>query len=88
MERYNAELGYWLARCYWNRGIMTAALRHTIDDYFLNTDAIRIYANVYANNPSSMKVLEKNGFRKCVIHEKACFKNGVFIDCHYFELLK
>ena len=36
VERYNAELGYWLARCYWNRGIMTAALRHTIDDYFLN----------------------------------------------------
>lgn len=88
VERYNAELGYWLAECYWNRGIMTAVLRHTIDDYFLNTDAIRIYANVYANNPASMKVLEKNGFRKCGIHEKACFKNGEFIDCHYFELLK
>ena len=42
----------------------------------------------YANNPASMKVLEKNGFRKCGIHEKACFKNGEFIDCHYFELLK
>lgn len=88
VERYNAELGYWLAECYWNRGIMTAVLRHTIDDYFLNTDAIRIYANVYANNPASMKVLEKNGFRKCGIHEKTCFKNGEFIDCHYFELLK
>ena len=88
VECYNAELGYWLAESYWNKGIMTGMLRQAVDNYFRHTDAMRIYANVYANNPASMKVLENNGFRKCGIHEKACFKNGMFIDCHYFELLR
>ena len=49
---------------------------------------MRICANVYAGNIASMRVLEKIGFRKCGIHRNACFKNGVFTDCHYFELLK
>lgn len=88
VERYNAELGYWLAEAYWNRGFMTQVLRQAVEDYFLHTDIVRIYANVYANNPASMRVLENVGFRKCGIHRKACFKNGVFVDCHYYELLK
>lgn len=28
------------------------------------------------------------GFRKCDIFRKACFKNGRFVDCHCYELLK
>ena len=35
-----------------------------------------------------MKVLEKAGFHKCGILRKACFKNGRFVDCHCYELLK
>lgn len=88
VERYNAELGYWLAEPHWNKGIMTRALEDAIKAAFHHTDIIRIYAVVYENNPASMRVLEKTGFRKCGIHRKACFKNGEFIDCHYYELLK
>ena len=88
MERYNAELGYWLAEPYWEKGIMTQMLVLAIDSYFHHTDVIRIYANVYADNRASMRVLEKIGFRKCGIHHNACFKNGGFSDCHYYELLK
>ena len=74
VERYNAELGYWLAEPYWN-------------DYLSNSDTVRIYAHVYENNPASMKVLEKAGFKKCGIFRKACFKNGKFVDCHCYELV-
>lgn len=88
VERYNAELGYWLAEPYWGKGIMTQMLALAISCYFHHTDVIRICANVYAGNIASMRVLEKIGFRKCGIHRNACFKNGVFTDCHYFELLK
>ena len=84
----NAELGYWLAEPYWGKGIMTQMLALAISCYFHHTDVIRICANVYAGNIASMRVLEKIGFRKCGIHRNACFKNGVFTDCHYFELLK
>ena len=88
VERYNAELGYWLAEPYWNLGIMTEAVRQAIEDYLSHSDIIRIHAHVYENNLKSMKVLEKAGFHKCGILRKACFKNGRFVDCHCYELVK
>ncbi len=88
VERYNAELGYWLAEPYWGKGIMTQMLVLAIRSYFSHTDVIRVYANVYAGNMPSMRVLEKIGFRKCGIHRNAYFKNGNFLDCHCYELLK
>ena len=54
VERYNAELGYWLAEPYWGKGIMTQMLVLAIRSYFSHTDVIRVYANVYAGNMSSM----------------------------------
>lgn len=88
VERYNAELGYWLAEPYWNQGIMSQAITVAIEEYFLYTDTMRVFAHVYANNPASMKVLENVGFTKCGIFRKACFKNGQFVDCHCYELLR
>jgi acetyltransferase-like isoleucine patch superfamily enzyme/RimJ/RimL family protein N-acetyltransferase len=88
VERYNAELGYWLAEPYWNLGIMTEAIKQAVEDYLSHSDTVRIHAHVYENNLASMKVLEKAGFHKCGILRKACFKNGRFVDCHCYELLK
>ena len=88
VERFNAEIGYWIAEPYWNKGIMTQALRQAVSDYCSQTDVVRIFAKVYAGNFASMRALEKAGFRKTGIQHKACFKNGQFLDCHCFELLK
>jgi RimJ/RimL family protein N-acetyltransferase len=43
-------------------------------------DIVRLYAEVFENNKSSMRVLEKNGFYLEGVRRKAVFKNGVFID--------
>ena len=32
IERYSAEIGYWLGRAYWGRGVMTDAMRAAIYD--------------------------------------------------------
>ena len=88
VERFNAEVGYWISETYWNKGLATAALERAIEHYFQHTDVIRLYATVYEHNAASMHVLEKAGFQKTGIHRKACFKNGQFIDAHYYELLK
>lgn len=88
VERYNAELGYWLAEPYWNLCIMSEAIKQAVEDYLSHSDTVRIYAHVYENNPASMRVLEKVGFYKCGIFRKACFKNGQFTDCHCYELVK
>ena len=88
VERFNAEIGYWIAEPYWNKGIITQALRQAIGDYFNRTDVVRIFARVYVGNLASMRALEKVGFQKTGILHRAYFKNGQFLDCHYFELLK
>lgn len=46
VERYNAEVGYWLAEPYWNRGIMSRALKEAVGEYLRQTDAVRIHARV------------------------------------------
>ena len=66
---------------------MSEAVKQAVEDYLSNSDTVRIYAHVYENNPASMKVLEKAGFKKCGIFRKACFKNGKFVDCHCYELV-
>lgn len=88
VERFNAEVGYWLAEPFWNRNIMSKALHKALQLYLAQTDVIRIFANVYEDNIASMHVLEKTGFRKVSILRKACFKNSRFVNVHYFELLK
>jgi RimJ/RimL family protein N-acetyltransferase len=52
------EVGYWLDRAYWGRGIATGALRS-----FLKFEPRRpLYGRVAVNNPASVRVLEKCGF--------------------------
>jgi RimJ/RimL family protein N-acetyltransferase len=53
------EVGYWLGREYWGKGIATAALQH-----FLEQEPARpLYAHVARHNIASRRVLEKCGFR-------------------------
>jgi RimJ/RimL family protein N-acetyltransferase len=52
------EVGYWLGREYWGKGIATRALAA-----FLNHVTTRpLYAHVVKHNPASIRVLEKCGF--------------------------
>ena len=52
------EVGYWISRDHWGKGIATMAL-----DAFLDEDTTRpIYARVASDNFGSVRVLEKSGF--------------------------
>jgi RimJ/RimL family protein N-acetyltransferase len=52
------EVGYWLDRAFWGRGIATAALTA-----FLRLEPIRpLYAGVAKHNAASLRVLQKCGF--------------------------
>ena len=88
VHRYTAEIGYWLGVDYWGQGIATQALSLLIDHYFNYTEYVRLQANVYSNNPSSNRVLEKNGFTLEGIMRKYIFKNGTFLDASLYALLK
>jgi [ribosomal protein S5]-alanine N-acetyltransferase len=62
-RRHQAELGYWLAKPLWGRGIMTAAVRAIRAHAFGRAGFTRLTATVFASNLASARVLEKNGFR-------------------------
>jgi len=53
------EVGYWLGRQFWGRGIATQALAA-----FLREITVRpLSAHVAKDNPGSLRVLQKNGFQ-------------------------
>ena len=62
VHRHTAEFGYWLAEEFWRRGIMTEAVGAFTDFCFDKFSLHRIYAEPFANNPASARVLEKAGF--------------------------
>jgi RimJ/RimL family protein N-acetyltransferase len=63
VHRLTAEMGYWLGEPYWGRGLMTEAVAKFTEYAFESFKLMRIYAEPYASNPSSCRVLEKAGSR-------------------------
>lgn len=80
VERFGAEIGYWLAEPFWGRGIMTNALK-ALTEYAISTHHLhRIYALPYEWNPASMRVLEKAGYKLEGRMRHSAFKDGQLID--------
>ncbi len=84
----SAELGYWLGEPYWGKGIMTAAVQELCALVFSSTDIVRIYAEPFADNVASRRVLEKAGFVLEGILRKSVCKNGVFHDACMYALVR
>ena len=80
IERFNAEMGYWLAEDYWGNGIITQAIHQMIDYSFQYFEINRIFARPFGTNKASQRVLEKTGFVLEGELKKTMFKNGVFED--------
>ena len=80
VHRQTAELGYWLSQEFWGRGIMTEAVAAFTDFCFENFQLRRIYAEPFANNPASARVLEKAGFAFEGRLKNNVFKDGKLLD--------
>ena len=83
-----AELGYYIAEEYWGKGIMTEAVKQLCDYVFSNTDIIRIYAEPFAYNIGSCRVLEKAGFQYEGTLRSNALKNGNVLDMKMYSKLK
>ena len=59
----DAEVGYWVARPYWNHGICSEALWLLIDYCFNVKGFDTLWADYFPDNPASGKVMEKCGFQ-------------------------
>ncbi|HRE37309.1 MAG TPA: GNAT family N-acetyltransferase [Chitinophagaceae bacterium] len=84
----SAEIGYWLGEQYWGKGIATEAVRQMTEYAFYYFDLVRLYAEVFETNKTSMRVLEKNGYYLEGVRRKAVFKNNVLMDDYIWVKLK
>ena len=86
--RKNIEIGYFLGEGYWNRGIMSEAIKIMTDYIFSNFDVVRVYASVFEANPASARVLEKAGYKLEGVFPKGIYKQGKYLDEYIYGLGK
>jgi ribosomal-protein-alanine N-acetyltransferase len=80
VHQYTAEFGYWLAEPYWNQRIMTGVIQTVTEYAFEKFELKRIYAQPYATNPASAKVLNKAGFQYEGRLKANVYKDGKVLD--------
>ncbi len=87
-RRRSVEIGYWLGRSFWGRGIATEALRGMTEHVFATMDVCRIFAPVFESNPASARVLEKAGYVLEARLARAVTKDGVTMDELHYALVR
>ncbi len=81
------ELGYELARPFWNRGIMTEAVIAATGYGFSRMGLARMEAWIMPENRASANLLLKVGFQSEGVVEGKGYWNGRFHDLELFSLL-
>ena len=86
VERITAELGYFTGEEYWNKGIVTEAVKRMVTYTFTHFPHIqKIYATPFDFNIASHIVLQKAGFELEAILKRAAIKNNIIVDEHYYS---
>ena len=88
VSRYTASIGYWLGERHWGRGIGTAVCASLLSYAWATFDVERIEAEVFAWNPASARVLEKNGLELEGRRRKAIYKDGELVDELIYSILR
>jgi len=86
--RINGEIGYWLGRPYWGKGYATAAVKILTAYAFEELKLLRVFAGVFAHNPASMRVLEKNGYQLEAVIKSSLIKNGIITDEYLYSVIQ
>jgi RimJ/RimL family protein N-acetyltransferase len=88
IHRRTAEMGYYIAEPYWGRGIATCAVKQVCAYIFEQTDILRIFAEPFAFNTASCRVLEKAGFVLEGTMRKNAVKNGQVLDMKMYSIVR
>lgn len=88
IEHKVGEIGYALNKKYWNKGIMTEALKAVLKFGFEKMELNRIEINCDERNIASAKVMEKNGLKYEGTLRQKRFQKGEYINLKYYSILK
>jgi [ribosomal protein S5]-alanine N-acetyltransferase len=83
-----AELSYDLDPNFWNQGITTNAIEALSKFALEDMNVQRIQATVALDNYGSIRVLEKNGFKREGILDKYGYLNGEMVDFYMYSKTK
>lgn len=83
-----AEMGYALSRKYWDKGLMTEAVKETIKFGFDKMKLNRIEARCMIGNVASEKVMKKVGMTFEGIMREQMYAKGVFRDLKMYSILR
>lgn len=76
VERFSAEIGYWLGEALWGRGIATEALLLVTEHAFASLNLLRLFALPFADNIRSIRVLERAGYSREGTLRSSSVKHG------------
>lgn len=83
-----AEMGYYIAEPFWGKGLGTSAITQICHYIFKHTNIIRIFAEPFAYNTASCRILEKNRFKYEGTLRSNAEKNGNILDMKMYSLIK
>jgi len=84
----SAEIAYALGRPWWNRGLMTEALRAVLAFGWERMGLHRVEAHCRTDNPASERVMQKLGMRLEGINRGALRMKGVYVDLKHYAVLR
>lgn len=87
VNRRSAEIGYWLGVPYWGRGVASEALTMVSEWALAAFDLLRLYAQPFADNRASCRVLQKAGYVLEGTLRCSAVKDGLIRDqCLYAKV--
>ena len=87
VERYSAEIGYWLGEPFWGRGIVVEAIRLVSAYAFETCNMLRLFALPFADNARSIRALEKAGYTREALLRSSSVKGGTIRDQALYALV-
>jgi ribosomal-protein-alanine N-acetyltransferase len=82
------ELGYWLGKAWWGKGLATEAAKRVVGFALDELGAHGLLSGHLADNPASGRVLEKCGFRYSGDSMEHCEARGEAVAHKGFELMR
>ena len=84
----SAEIGYSLGRAYWNRGLMTEAVRAILAFCFDTLRLNRVEAQHETDNPASGVVMRHAGMRHEGLLRQRVYNKGRYVDVALYAILR
>ena len=81
-----AELGFWLGRAHWGRGLATEAVKAVVAHGLEHDDAPAFTSAHFTDNPASGRVLAKLGFEPTGTARIHCIARGVDVAAICYHL--